>query len=134
MGGSILIVDDHKLGADAFGALLRMEGYVVAVAHDGNEALALLQGGFRPDLIILDLVMPVMDGRAFRMAQRDDPEIADIPVYVFSTGAEDPIIAELGAVGGQRKPCAVPVLLADIAFHMGLPPHGRRRIEIVRDS
>ncbi|HYE53093.1 MAG TPA: response regulator [Azospirillaceae bacterium] len=124
---TLLIVDDHQLGAEALATLLRMEGYVVQVAHDGHEALRLLQSGYVPSLIVLDLVMPVMDGRAFRRAQLADPMLADIPVYVFSTLAADEVVAELKAAGGRRKPCPVPLLLADIAELVGMPGDGAGR-------
>jgi CheY-like chemotaxis protein len=81
--GQILLVDDDHAIAAALAAVLD-EGYAVRAARDGNEALACLRQGASPDLIILDLMMPVIDGWQFRTIQRGDPRLADIPVLAMS--------------------------------------------------
>jgi CheY-like chemotaxis protein len=80
----ILVVDDHYEIRVALAELLEDEGYQVITAH-GQEALALLRRGtVRPALIVLDLMMPVMDGWTFREIQASDPALQTIPVVVIS--------------------------------------------------
>jgi len=129
--GSVLLVDDDELVRDALVALLEEQGYAVAGAADGREALALLRGGgFRPGLIILDLMMPVMDGWEFRAAQLEDAELASIPVVVFSAHhAARQAAATLGAVTALAKPLDVDELLRVVAAYCGeahpAPPEPR---------
>jgi len=80
----ILIVDDDDDIRLALAEVLEDEGYQVKTAANGNEALALLRSSESPCMILLDLMMPVMDGWAFREHQLKDPALADIPVYVIS--------------------------------------------------
>src|SRR5262245_24952755 len=80
----VLVVDDQESTREAFALLLREVGYRVAMAGNGQEALDQLRVE-RPALILLDLVMPVMDGWQFRDAQRADPTLAEIPVVVCSS-------------------------------------------------
>lgn len=81
----ILVVDDHYEIRVALAELLEDEGYQVITAAHGQEALALLQRGtIRPSLIVLDLMMPVMDGWTFREIQARDPVLQAIPVVVIS--------------------------------------------------
>ena len=71
---------------DAVAALLERNGYVVMPASNGQEALDELHGcDERPSLILLDLMMPVMDGRAFYEEQQADPDLRDIPVVAFTS-------------------------------------------------
>src|SRR5688572_2437788 len=73
---ALLIVDDDESIRGFLCELLSTEGYSVKAARNGHEALTFLQGGFRPCLILLDLNMPVMDGRQF-CAERDKrPDMA----------------------------------------------------------
>jgi CheY-like chemotaxis protein len=65
-------------------SLLEIEGYVVHTAADGAEALKLLRSGFEPGLIVLDLMMPGMDGFQFRKEQLRDPKLSAIPVVIYS--------------------------------------------------
>lgn len=82
--GMILVVDDEASVRDALVETLEDEGYEVAAARDGAEALAWLRANPPPCLILLDLWMPRMTGEAFRAAQLADPAIASIPVVVIS--------------------------------------------------
>ena len=84
MPKSALIVDDDSSIVDGLSDYLGHDGYTVFVAGDGSEALALLNGGLRPDVIVLDLLMPGMDGWDFRMAQLNKPSLAEIPVVIIS--------------------------------------------------
>lgn len=68
--------------------VLEMEGYTVYAANDGKEGIEVLSGMPRPCLILLDLMMPVMDGWAFVKALRHDMALAAIPVVVVTAFSE----------------------------------------------
>ncbi len=84
---TILIVDDEPLGRDTLEALLVREGYDLAFAASGVEALAQV-GALKPDLILLDVMMPDMDGFEVCRCLRADPNLAEIPV-VMVTALDD---------------------------------------------
>jgi DNA-binding response OmpR family regulator len=79
----VLVVDDDPSIQGFLAEALTDEGYGVRTAANGREALSVLDT-WRPDLILLDLMMPEMDGWAFRAEQRAIPAVADVPVIVFS--------------------------------------------------
>ena len=83
-GKCILLVEDDDILREAMKMVLEWEGYRVACAGDGREALDYLRGGERPALIVLDVMLPVLDGVQFREEQRRDPDLADVPVVVVS--------------------------------------------------
>ena len=83
-GQCILLVEDDELLRGAMKMVLEWEGYRVACAGDGREALDFLRAGETPALILLDVMLPVLDGWQFRREQRRDPELAAIPVVVVS--------------------------------------------------
>ena len=83
-GHTVLVVDDHEEVRMALEALLVAEGFAVVTACEGEEALDRLRGGLRPCVILLDLMMPRLDGWQFRHAQLADPALASIPVIAFS--------------------------------------------------
>lgn len=83
---SILVVDDDLTAIDSLTDILTAEGYTVAAAKNGKEALKHLRNSAPPQLIILDLFMPEMDGWEFRREQLKDAKLRDIPVVVM-TGA-----------------------------------------------
>jgi CheY-like chemotaxis protein len=92
--------------------VLEASGYQVLEAGDGAEALAVARA-HRPRLILLDLMMPGMDGFQFRESQLRDPAIAAIPVVIVSGGGAVPEkAAELGAAGYLVKPTDLQRLLA----------------------
>jgi CheY-like chemotaxis protein len=76
----VLIVDDDRDIREILGEMLADEGYIIEAAWNGAEALRRLRSGFRPNVIILDIMMPVMDGLAFRAEQKQSPDLAGIPV------------------------------------------------------
>ena len=101
----VLVVDDDAEIRESIADLLRDEGYGTAVAAHGREALEQLRGGVPADLIVLDLMMPVMDGPTFRARQRGEPDIAGIPVVVISAFQDVEDKAQrLGATAALRKP------------------------------
>jgi CheY-like chemotaxis protein len=85
----ILIVEDDADIRDALIYLLQSEGYETYQAKNGKEALSQLDGPLKPDLILLDLFMPVMDGFEFRLKQLENPLIARLPVIVMSADMHD---------------------------------------------
>jgi CheY-like chemotaxis protein len=76
----VLIVDDDRDIRKILGELLTEEGFAVEASWNGQTALARLQEGLRPDVIVLDIMMPAMDGLTFRSLQRKHADLADIPV------------------------------------------------------
>jgi len=80
----ILVVEDDEDAREAMVALLQMKGYRAVPAGNGQEALDYLHQAPVPDLIILDLWMPVMDGWQFRREQKQDPRLAAVPVVVVT--------------------------------------------------
>ena len=109
---SILIVEDDADLREALSEVLRDEGYTVAMAADGREALDHLRRQSHPSLILLDLTMPVMNGWQFRAEQRRDPDLSGIPVVVLSASerlAEQ--VAPLGITDYVRKPIELGYLL-----------------------
>jgi CheY-like chemotaxis protein len=113
---SILLVDDDADVRESVGEVLEEEGYHVTAASNGKEALRLLRDvKLRPDLILLDIMMPEMDGWAFRSEQQKDPDIASIPVVVFTAhGAPRDIARQLDAAGFLKKPLSLDDLLSTI--------------------
>jgi len=109
---TILLVEDDDEIRSALAKVLAEEGFGVAVAGNGQEALDYLRAHAPPRLILLDLMMPVMNGWQFRAAQCSDPGLAAIPVIVLTAVREAP--AEAGSLGVSdviAKPLDVPVLL-----------------------
>jgi CheY-like chemotaxis protein len=84
----VLVAEDEPEAAELISMILRREGCEVLLASDGATALEMARELPRPDLVLLDLELPVMDGRAFLAAMRADPSLSGIPVCVVS-GAED---------------------------------------------
>jgi len=83
-GGSILVVDDDTDLRETVGELLVDEGYRPRLCENGREALLALRGGERPRLILLDLMMPEMNGWQFREEQLKDEGLSKIPVVVMT--------------------------------------------------
>jgi CheY-like chemotaxis protein len=81
----VLVVEDDQVVRSLLVEIVEDEGYIAIPVSNGREALShLVNTGSRPNLILLDLNMPVMSGWEFRAAQRADPSLADIPVVVLS--------------------------------------------------
>lgn len=107
MTPTVLVVDDDPNLLRVMSKLLEFEGFVPVQAANGQEALDYLRGGGSASVILLDLRMPVMDGWAFRKAQRAEPALAGIPVVVIS-GIEGQHVDELGAAAAFNKPVSFP--------------------------
>jgi CheY-like chemotaxis protein len=103
---TVLVVDDDRGVRELLTRSLSFEGFDVMEAANGRDALTQLRTGRRPGVIVLDLRMPVMDGWAFRVAQRADPRIARIPVVILS-GADAHRFQEIEAVAALEKPVSL---------------------------
>jgi CheY-like chemotaxis protein len=84
----VLVVDDDQDIRDALCELLVEEGYRAVPAKNGEDALTYLGSGELPSVILLDLMMPVMDGWEFRRRQQNDPGVRGIPVVVITAAGE----------------------------------------------
>jgi len=113
---SILLVDDDRDQRESLAEVLEQEGYRVSQATNGEAALAALRGGVAPAVIVLDMIMPVMNGWQFCEAQRADPALARIPVVVM-TAAADLTRSKIEAAQILSKPLTTKRLLAAIAQH-----------------
>jgi CheY-like chemotaxis protein len=119
-GGTVLVIEDDLDVRDVIAELLAAEGFIAVGASDGREGIEWLRSAtVPPRVILLDLMMPVMDGWTFRAAQLADPQLASIPVVVLSAASE------LGATALQlkvddylQKPLDVPRLLTAIERHI----------------
>ena len=80
----ILVIDDDSDIRDILGVALEAEGHVVATAGDGVAGLHQLRAGARPSLVILDMMMPLLDGEGFLKGMRSDPNTADVPFIILS--------------------------------------------------
>jgi len=115
MSFRILLVEDDFDVREALAETLREEGYVLDCACDGEEALAYLKSGGSPGLILLDLMMPRMNGTEFRLAQKADPRFGHLPVVLLSAdGRMDEKARLLQVDGAVRKPIDLSELLRTI--------------------
>jgi CheY-like chemotaxis protein len=103
-------VEDEQLAREALAEILQYEGFDVAIAAHGAEAWQYLQDSAPPGLMVLDRMMPVMDGRQFRALQLRDPWLAKIPVVVVSALGPSSV-ADLHPTAVVRKPVNVDALL-----------------------
>jgi len=102
---TVLVVEDDAAIRKTLHSVLNDEGYQVAEAANGLEGLVFLRNGARPDLILLDLMMPVMDGRSFSCAVGKEPALASIPIVVITaTGDCRQIQASLPVFDCLHKP------------------------------
>lgn len=108
----ILLVEDDRDIREAIGDVLQIEGYAVDAVADGQEALDFLRSKPAPDVILLDLMMPIKDGFQFRIEQTADPKIADIPVVIMSADHKvEQKSAQLNVSRFLRKPIEIDALL-----------------------
>lgn len=118
----VLVVDDQEDARISLTEILEMEGYVVDTAGDGQEALDHLRAGPLPDVMLLDLMMPGMNGWELRRRQLADPELVTVPVVVVS-GADlsEQKHSWLKAAGYFVKPIQIDELLETVAAQCALP-------------
>ena len=115
----VLVVDDDPDALDAITTILEDAGYDALRAANGRDALGQLgDHRGRCDLILLDLLMPVMNGWDFRRKQKETPAFADIPVLLMSAGAHMATVSgELNAAGYVTKPVEMSDLLEVVRQH-----------------
>jgi signal transduction histidine kinase len=110
---SILVVEDDHDIRTSLADFLTLEGFEVATATDGAAALARLRKAEPPDVVLLDLMMPVMDGWQFRLEQKRDPVLSQVPVIALSANGS-PQARAVDAAAFISKPLDVGVLLSTI--------------------
>jgi CheY-like chemotaxis protein len=120
---TLLVVDDEVDLLELLRDLLESQGYRVATATDGLAALALLRRGLRPHAILLDLMMPRMDGWDLRREQMSDSDLGQIPVIILTAAgfSESSVKTQLGDVGFVPKPFGDEDILAAIRLRCGEP-------------
>jgi CheY-like chemotaxis protein len=112
----VMVVDDDDDIRETLAGLLEDEGYGVAAFPTGLDALEALQRGLGPRVILLDLMMPVMDGAEFRREQLADPKLAGIPVVLITAAGLEPIRrADFSEV--LRKPLKIDRVLEIVASY-----------------
>lgn len=116
-GKTILVIEDDKAISADLELLLSSEGYRVTCAANGKDALAALRASAElPSLLLLDIMMPVMDGWQFRSEQSADPKLSSIPVVVMTAdGQAAQKAAKMNAQGFVQKPFDIDRLLAVVA-------------------
>jgi len=108
----IVVVEDDSEIRESIQDALETEGYLVKVFKNGKEALDGLHGQTIPSLILLDLMMPVMDGWQFMEARKHLPDTyAAIPVFIVSAVPDPQKVKSAGATGYIRKPIDLDILL-----------------------
>ncbi|HEX6740146.1 MAG TPA: response regulator [Vicinamibacteria bacterium] len=118
---TVLVVDDEPDTAELVRDTLRHEGLHTVVAHDGRQALDVVDRR-RPDLVILDIMMPELSGFEVLEALGRQAETADIPVLILSGRGDDEDVRRALALGARRymsKPFAVRELITEVRRHLG---------------
>jgi CheY-like chemotaxis protein len=100
---TVLVVDDELAIAEMLRAVLEGEGYCVVIASNGEAALASL-ATTRPDLVLCDVMMPVLDGGDFCRAVKSDPSYQAIPIVLMSAVGETSLRDDLHYDGFVEKP------------------------------
>ena len=123
MPRTILLADDHEDNRLALLTVLEREGYRTLGAANGQQAVEVAREHM-PDLILMDLAMPIMDGRQAMQQLRADQRTAGIPIVVLTAMAltvdRDRLVAE-GFDGLLIKPCMPPHLVAEVRRVVGPP-------------
>jgi CheY-like chemotaxis protein len=120
---SILVIEDDKDIRETIAQVLEIEGYPVASASNGAEAVQVLEKLPKPSLILLDLMMPIMNGWQFMEKQKDDTAFASLPVVVVSALPANAAFADVkaveGAVGYIKKPISLTALMEVVQQYCG---------------
>jgi CheY-like chemotaxis protein len=119
---TVLVIEDEAPLRANLVRILSAEGYRVIAAADGDEGLRRVREG-RPDLVICDILMPLVDGFGVLAALRSQPETAAIP-FIFLTASADKENLARGLRSGANEYVTKPFKIADLlaAVRRGLPP------------
>lgn len=130
----ILVVDDAKINRSILKDLL-MDDYTVMLAKNGQQALGKANSDNPPDLILLDVVMPEMDGYEVCTRLKDSPKTKNIPVVFVTARQEDGDYEglEIGGVDYISKPFSAALVLARIRNHLELVQAKKQLAELDRD-
>jgi CheY-like chemotaxis protein len=109
---SVLVVEDDLDSREAMKEYLRLAGYRVAAADDGEAALQTLRAGFLPCVILLDVHMPGIDGHAFQRERLRRPELARVPVVIVS--GDERVKRDAAPIGEAEEVLIKPVDLATL--------------------
>jgi CheY-like chemotaxis protein len=112
----ILLVEDNENNRDMLSRRLQRKGYEVTFAVDGAEAVAMVASG-RPDLVLMDMSLPVMSGADATRAIRQDPAIAQVPILALTASAmtgDRELALAAGCDDYDTKPVELPRLLGKI--------------------
>lgn len=104
---ALLLVEDDALTSSLLDYLFTRQGYHVQVSHDGREAAERIQGDLAPDLVVMDLMLPYVDGFELLQMMRQSPAWAEVPVLVLSGKSQEEDIVRafrLGASDFVAKP------------------------------
>jgi len=101
---TILVIDDDDDIREVLATVLDEAGFRVVTAANGREGLERLREDPQPDVILLDLMMPEMDGYQFRAEQQRDPALRAIPTLIVTAGTVTSRVEALGAEAILRKP------------------------------
>ncbi|MEZ0227609.1 MAG: response regulator [Planctomycetota bacterium] len=118
--GTILVVDDEAAVREVLRETLEFEGYSTADASNGREALEWLKNNPPPCLVLLDLMMPVMNGFDFLEAVQKDPALRSVSILIVSATTREKLeetARRTGAVGVLSKPLQLAALLEAVAQH-----------------
>ena len=111
---TVFIIEDDVDTRDMLARFLELEGYHVEAAANGRQALERLSDGARACVIVLDLMMPVMDGWEFRRRQVEDARFKDIPTIVVSAAGRDRL-SQISANAYLSKPVDMDELLQHVS-------------------
>jgi len=115
-GSKITIIDDEKSLVETIREFLEARNFTVSFAYDGHSGLDVIRKE-KPDLVVLDIAMPKMNGRVMFLELRNDERIKNIPVIMLSAKVEPFDVAygmEIGAAAYLTKPCTMERLLEQI--------------------
>lgn len=131
---TVLVVDDELKNIQVVGGFLVREGFEILPARDGETALKRAKAG-KPDLILLDVMMPGMDGFAVCKALKSSTKTRDIPVIFLSASTDKDFVLEAFEKGGVdylHKPFFFPELLSRVSMHLELRTTQREMKEIIQ--
>lgn len=113
---AVLVVDDEDYVADMLGAALQLEGYAVHIAYNGRQGFeVVIQQHF--DLVIIDLMMPYLNGEALARRVREQPHLAQVPIILISAGARPRNL--LPSMAFMPKPFDLTEMLALVEAQLG---------------